>query len=208
LEGKLIYHDAIRKWFELELDQTQCGQSSVELLRAQGAWTPIEVLRGCRVRSKGRLGLALTGYYSLDVYQDVQEIEPVGECARREPFPDYSHARPDKTIQRYRVQMQMEYDPLNKPIHFRVTSSGKELHPWQAYASYMLTGGFVLYGMCGEGFIVDRVFGTPEASPSHSQGRGEDSDMATFDPEGAADSGKKNLHLVYTCVRQTRADPH
>jgi len=65
----------------------------------------------------------------------------------------------------------------------------------------MLTGGFVLYGYCGKGFAVDKVFGTKEASPSHFTERGDSGDAAAFDPEGAAESGKKDLNLGYTCVR-------
>jgi len=73
---------------------------------------------------------------------------------------------------------------------------------WQAYASNWLTGGFVLYGYCAKGFVVDRVFGTPEATPSHSTEPRDPSDAAKFDPEGAADSGKKQMHLAYTCLRK------
>ena len=76
------------------------------------------------------------------------------------------------------------------------------MRPWQAYASYMLTGGFVLYGYCGEGFVVDRVFGTPQATPQHFEEPRTPEDAAMFDPESAAASGKKDLHLGYTCVRR------
>ena len=75
------------------------------------------------------------------------------------------------------------------------------MQPWQAYASYSLTGLSVLYGHCSEGFAVDKVFGTQEAKPTHfdSESPG---DMAMFDPESAAAAGKTHLHLVYTCVRK------
>src|ERR1700722_9046628 len=33
LRGKLIYHDSLRQWFELKLDEPECGQSSIELTR-------------------------------------------------------------------------------------------------------------------------------------------------------------------------------
>jgi hypothetical protein len=103
LEGQLIFHDDIRKWFELKLDQPQCGQTSIQLVRGGGSWTPhdgapIEVLRGCRVRSRGALGFSPTGYYSLDISQSVEEIQPVGICERKLPFPADSSATPDKTI--------------------------------------------------------------------------------------------------------------
>jgi hypothetical protein len=66
----------------------------------------------------------------------------------------------------------------------------------------MLTGGFVLYGYRGKGFVVDEVFGTQEANPSHFAERGSPDDAAAFDPESAAAAGKKDLNLGYTCVRK------
>ncbi len=129
------------------------------------------------------------------------EIEPIGECDMKALFPDYSGAKPDKIIRTYRVDMHIDYEPGDHPVIFRVSSSGKELRPWQAYASYRLTGGFVFYGYCGEGFVVDKVFGTPQASPSHFDEPRTPDDAAAFDPENAAQSGVKDLHLGFTCVR-------
>jgi len=98
--------------------------------------------------------------------------------------------------------MHVDYEPGDHPIVFEVSSDGRKLHPWQAYADYSLTGGFVLYGFCGKGFVVDTVFGTPEAHPAHFDEPRTPSDLAAFDPENAAAAGKKDLHLGYTCVRQ------
>jgi hypothetical protein len=181
----------------------QCGQATIELVRATlDDWRPLEVLRGCRVRSSGTIGLSGTGYYSLEMYQDVEEIEPIGACEKQLPFPDYADAKPDEAVRQYRVDMQVNYEPGDHPIIFRVSSAGGKLQPWQAYASYILTGGFVLYGHCGEGFVVDEVFGTSEAKPSHFEESRTPDDMASFDPESAAASGIRNLHLGYTCVRK------
>jgi hypothetical protein len=201
LEGRLIFHEGIREWFELKLDQPQCGQTSIQLLDVSHDSTALEVLRGCRVRSRGAIDLSPTGYYSLDTYQAVNQVEPVGTCERQLPLPDYSNAKPDKGVTEYRVDMLLDYEPGDHPITFRVSSAGKELRPWQAYASYMLTGDFVLYGDCGEGFVVDKVFGTRQANPSHFDLPRTSSDRATFDPESAAASGESHLHLVYTCAR-------
>ena len=202
LEGALVFHDSLRKWFELKLDQPQCGQASIELVRFERKWTPLEVLRGCRIRSRGAIAFSPTGYYSLDVYQDVQEIASVGACVKQLPFLDYSKARPDKTIREYQVDMHIDYEAGDHPVLFSVSSAGKGLRPWQAYADYFLTGGFVLYGSCAKGFVVDTVFGTPQANPSHFDEQRTSSDMAMFDPESAAAAGKKDLHLGYTCVRK------
>jgi hypothetical protein len=202
LEGKLVFHDSVRKWFELKLDQPQCGQASIELVRVERKWTPLQVLRGCRIRSRGAIDFSPTGYYSLDMYQDVQAVESVGACVQQLPFPDYSKAKPDKTVREYRVDMHIAYEAGDHPILFSVSSAGKELRPWQAYADYLLTAGFVLYGSCAKGFVVDQVFGPPQANPSHFDEPRTSSDAAMFDPESAAAAGKKDLHLGYTCVRK------
>jgi hypothetical protein len=201
LEGQLVFHDGIRAWFELKLDKPQCGEASLQLLQGEQVGTPIGVFRGCRVRSRGAIDFSLTGYYSLPKYQYVETIESVGECAQQPPLRDYSKAMPDREIGEYRVDMHVNYRPGDHPVIFHVTSAGKELRPWQAYASYWLTGGFVLYGLCGDGFLVDKVFGTSEARPSHFVSARTSGDMAMFDPESAAAKGKKDLQLGYTCVR-------
>lgn len=143
-----------------------------------------------------------SGYYSLDMFQQVDKIESRGACSKQLPFPDYPEAKPDKIIQEYRVEMHVDYGPGDHPIAFSVSSAGKELRPWQAYANYWLTGGFVLYGLCAKGFVVDKVFGTPQADPSHFDEPRTPDDKAMFDPEGAVAAGIKDLHLGYTCVRK------
>ena len=194
LQGHLIYHDGLRKWFELKLDESRCGQNSIQLVTLEGKWADLQVLRGCSVKSLGSLDIPFTGYYSLELYQDVTDIEPVGACEKKKPFPDLSHLSPAQGVRHYRVEILLDYEPGDHLPIFRITSGGKELRPWEAYASYDLTGGFVLYGECGTGFVVDKVFGTREARPQNL-------DRAAFDPESAAAAGKRNLRLGYTCVR-------
>ena len=201
LEGTLVYHDGLRQWFELKLDHAQCEQTSLQLIRLEDNWTEIETLRGCRVRSKGPINYSPTGYYSLDMFQEIDEIEPVGDCVRQAPFPRGANPAPDKSIQKYQVEMKVDYRPGDHPVIFRITSEGKLLEPWQAYASYSLTGGFILYGHCAEGFVVDSVFGTQEANPSHFTEAGSEDDMAAFNPEEAASQGEWDMVLGYTCVR-------
>jgi hypothetical protein len=205
LEGQLIYHDGIRKWFELKLVRRECGQESVQLLQGGGAWVPgypasLETLRGCRVRTKGVLAPPSTGYYTLDLYQNVDDVEPIGECTKQPPLPDFSKAKPDKSIRSYRVKIIIDYEQADHPIFFRVTSGGKDLQPWQAYARYWLTGGYVLYGYCAEDFIVDRVFGDSEATPQHFEERGSPNDAAMFGPDDTTRIIKKKLKLGNTCI--------
>ena len=199
LEGHLLFHNDRRQWFELRLGKPQCGQTSIEVNLIQDS-THIEIFRGCRVRSGGELQYRSTGYIHTEIYQNLQTIEPIGKCERKPAFPDYSNAKPDSGIREYRVDMIFN-NKQNRPIVLRVTSAGKQLQPWQAYASYFFNGpADILYGYCGEGFATDRVFGTPEADPSHTDPEEED-DSAVFSPDAAAAAGKQHLQLTYTCVR-------
>ncbi|MCL2310669.1 MAG: hypothetical protein FWC42_10485 [Proteobacteria bacterium] len=203
LEGKLIFHDSIRKWFELKLDEPQCGQRSIQLARWDDE-APLQVLRGCRVRSKGIIALSLTNYYSLDLYQAVDEIEAVGPCKRQPLFVDNSTAKPDSAIRKYRVEMSVDSRPGDHPLIFRVRSASKELRPWQAYASYELTGCYVLYASCGEGFVVDRVYGSARTGASNEYDR-EEPGRAVFNGEylfdPAVTSGRRKPRMGYTCIR-------
>jgi hypothetical protein len=203
LEGRLIFHDGIRRWFELQLDRSECGERSIQLVKMADSKI-LERHRGCRVRSRGIIDFSPTGYYSLDKFQDVREITQVEVCSLRSLLPNYSNTKPDATVDAYRVDMDVDYRPGDHPIKFQVRTGARKLSPWQAYASYILTGGFVLYGNCGRGFVVDRVFGIPEAHPGHFDDPRTLNDMAMFDPESAAESGKWDLHLGYTCMRGPR----
>jgi hypothetical protein len=191
LQGRLIFHDGIQEWFELKLDQPQCGEASIELFEQDS--NSLAILRGCRIKSQGALIFSARG----NIRQIVEQIGAVGRCVHKAPFPDFSNVKPDSAIREYRVEMHLNG---NHPIHFRVSQAGKDLRPWQAYASYLLTGGFLLYGSCADGFVVDKVFGTPEASPAHFD-EGGPVDMAMFDLDTAAGLGKKDPYLGFTCAR-------
>ena len=87
LEGQLVFHDDIRGWFELKLDEPQCGQASIQLMPGEPEGISMQVLRGCRVRSQGAIDFSSTGYFSSQMYQDVRVIESVCPCKRQAPFP-------------------------------------------------------------------------------------------------------------------------
>lgn len=192
LQGRLTFHDGIQAWFELKLDQPQCGEASIELFEQDS--NSLAILRGCRVQSHGALIFSARG----NIRQIVQRIESVGTCVRRAPFPDFSGVKPDESVHEYRVEMHVNG---SRPIVFTVSQAGRSLRPWQAYASYLLTGGYLLYGLCADGFVVDKVFGTPQANPAHFPGAQVPGDMAGFDLDGAARLGKKDLDVGFTCVR-------
>ncbi len=105
LVGKLIFHDDIRQWFELKLDQPQCGQTSVQLVRVEVTGLRWRFSEAVESGQRALLIFPLLDTISLDTYQSVDQIEPVGACARQSPFPDYSKAKPNKLIRAYTVSI-------------------------------------------------------------------------------------------------------
>lgn len=201
LEGRLLYRNGIRQWFELRPVTPQCGEDAIQLIEIHQDSHALEELRGCLVRSTGTIDYSPTGYYTRTLFQAVERVEAAGTCKKQPPLPKVSAGLPDKTIEAYRVDMTVPYGFEDRPIRWRISAAGHQLQPWQAYASYWLTGGDVLYGRCGEGFVVDTVFGNRKANPSHFADRRTSDDMAQFDPESAAQDGPHVLRLGYTCVR-------
>jgi hypothetical protein len=201
LEGRVIYHDGIRQWFELRLDRPQCKQTSIQLVETSDGPGYLAAVRGCHVMSYGQIDTSGTGYFSLDLYQVVSSIKADRSCIRKPAFADHSHDLPNPHVRSYTVEMHVNYTRGDHPILFDVRSGKTRLSPWQAYASYDLTGGYVLYGHCGQGFVINRVFGTPAAHPNHFDDAKSPDDTAAYDPEAAAQAGVKNLNLGYSCIR-------
>jgi len=203
LTGKVVYHDEIRQWFELVLDTPTCGQSSVQLLQGGGAFEvdegnahAVEVFRGCRVTVDGPLGIPGTGYYSADMYQNADKIYPDNDCEKQPPLPDYSKATPDNSVRTYRVQMKLDYSARGGHIFVSAHSGNRKLAPWQAYASYWLTGGYAFYGYCAKGYDMSRLRGTPEAKPWVVD------NYAAMDPESAAANHIRWIRMQFTCRKE------
>ncbi len=116
-------------------------------------------------------------------------------------MPDYSKLKPDPSIGSYRVDMKIDYSPHGGSVIATIRSGSRTVTPWQAYANYDLTGGYVFYGHCPEGYVITTVSGTPQGNPSHSDEPGTPDDMATFDPESAAQKHVLHQRLSFTCRR-------
>jgi hypothetical protein len=196
LSGQLVYHNGLRQWLGLQLDSPVCSQKEIQLLPAEEDrphQQVLNVLRGCRVSTHGPLDISGTGYYSTDIFQTVDKIEAAPGCIRQPAFPDYSKAKPDPSIHSYRVSMRIDY-PGDR-ITISVRSGDRVLTPWLAYADYLLTGGFVFYAHCADGFDLTKFSGTPAAKPDLIAGN------LAFDPESAAQRHVTHLRLDYTCRR-------
>jgi hypothetical protein len=201
LTGKVVFHNDLRQWLSLELDAPVCGTEQIQLLEGGGGFEvdegnshSFEVFRGCRVTVIGTLGLPGTGYYSADLYQNVVRIEPSAGCIQQTAFPDYSNARPAPGVRRYRVKMWFYYG-AEDPVHASVTTGDHALGPWQGYASYLLTGGFVFYAYCADNFSMIHLVATRATKPWTMD------NYAILDPEGAAAKHVRRIQLSYTCRR-------
>ncbi|MES2391667.1 MAG: hypothetical protein V4555_08505 [Acidobacteriota bacterium] len=205
LQGTLRYHDDLRQWFALEVARPICGKKIIELVDTDGAFAPTHakgfaIARGCAVTVRGPLGIPGTGYYSAELYMDVKSLKLDNDCQPKPPFPDYSQERIDPQLRLYRVIMHTDYRPGDHPLTAEIRTGQRRLTPWQAYASYYFTGGFVLYGYCHDGFDMSHIAGTRAGKPWLVD------NYVAFDPESAAVAGVHQLTLEYTC-RRSRGRP-
>jgi len=202
LSGVVVYHDELRRWFGLQLTKPVCGSHEVQLLKSGGFEVDeanareIETFRGCKVTVTGPLGIPGTGYYSADLYQNVDRIQPAADCVLQLHLPDYSRAKPSPSIDHYRVSMRIDYAARGGHISVEARSGRRGLKPWQAYASYWLTGGYAFYANCAKGFEVTKFTGTPEAKPWAID------NQIAMDPESAAEKHVTNIRLDYSCRRE------
>ncbi len=144
---------------------------------------------------QGQLGIPGTGYYSADIYQNVDKIAPAGGCAMQSALPDYSNSKPAPSVRSYRISMRIHYRARGGHIIVATQSGTAQLTPWQAYARYWLTGGYVFYAYCADEFNLTTFSGTHAAKPWLM-----DNEIA-MDPESAAMKHITYLRLDYTCRR-------
>ncbi len=202
LDGTAVFHNGLRRWMELKPKEPVCGNSSIQLLQGSGGGFEVdegdslqlEALRGCHIAVKGKLGIPATGYYSAPLYFGVIQVRPGAGCRRQPAIPTYWYAQPDASVQRYRVSMVVNYKGEGS-VRATIRSGARSLAPWQAYASYWLTGSHMLYAYCGKGFHLSEFQGTPEAKPDVID------DEVSMDPEGAAQMGVWHLRLDFNCRR-------
>jgi hypothetical protein len=197
-EGFVEYHDSIRQWSDLRLHSPVCGSRKIQLLDDDvGNTAAISRYRNCRVRVSGKLDIPGTVYYSESLFLVVESVRSIGVCVLKRSLPVQFSGSPGSNTNRYRVTMRIDYRPHGGPVAVTVRSGYKSLTPWQKYASYMLTGGFVFYGRCADDFSMSNVSATREAY------LGVTDDVAALDPETAAIKHVRILHLSFTCSRST-----
>jgi len=196
LHGKLIYHEDLWQWHELELDKKTCDSESVEVFSGKTDEKQVHRYRDCSVTITGRLFFPNAGFV-LGLAIDADKIQPDRDC-RPHPVEDLSKVPIPETVGGYIVIIQVDYGNDHTDVKIRQSAqSATLLTPWQAYASYYLTGGrTVIWFDCAEEFDIIKANQIPkrndEIIPSV---RGDN--FTTFDGRG--------LHtLTFQCQRSRR----
>jgi len=167
LHGRLLYHDDLRQWLGVKLDQVACGQREIQLVFADsGALRKAKALRGCAVTVNGKLYESPTGYYSAPLAMSDARLSPDPSCHPSPVDPDLSIVSIPQDVRTYNVSITIDYHGKGH-VQVRVWRDQKKqipLNPWQAYAHYLLTGGqdFIWFG-CRAGFRLSRVALSPRS---------------------------------------------
>ena len=88
LHGKLIYHEDLWQWHELELDKKTCDSESVEVFSGKTDEKQVHRYRDCSVTITGRLFFPNAGFV-LGLAIDADKIQPDRDC-RPHPVEDLS----------------------------------------------------------------------------------------------------------------------
>lgn len=168
LHGTLIYHDELRIWLGLKLDQPACGETEIQLIfDTSEAYRKADSLRNCGVTATGKLFLAYTAYYSARMAIGDPRLVPDDSCHPLPIEPDLSKAPVSPNLQTYYVSITI--DTRGKGHTAARVSADPDaqtsLTPWQAYAHYWLNGAADLawFG-CREGFSPGDVVHRPQSS--------------------------------------------
>ena len=165
LHGKLTYHDDLRTWHALKPDQNVCAWESIEVVSTKLNWNQVHRFRGCGVTITGNLFTPITGYYSLGLAMDVDRIQPDNDCKPLPIEPDLSKVLFPKTVKSYVVTIKVDYRNGGH-VEVMVTPTAQSkivVKPWQAYASYFLTGARdVIWFDCAKGFEMTKASQTPK----------------------------------------------
>ncbi|MBT9331276.1 hypothetical protein [Paracidobacterium acidisoli] len=154
LNGVIRVHHELRDWIAVELTQPACGEKSIQLtFDTASASEHAASLDGCHATVRGSIDSSPTGYYSANLFIANAAIRPAAGC-RPKPVRAKPPAAAPSNLRSYQVSVTIDI-AKNAPLQGRAwrTDGQKDaLTPWQSYGKTSLTGGYVLYVGCREGF--------------------------------------------------------
>jgi hypothetical protein len=130
-------------------------------------WRRAESFRECTVTVSGKLYESPTGYYSADMAISGPELKPDLSCHPHPVKPDPTAARVPTDLRTFHASATVDYRGKGH-VEIKVWKDQEKqvlLEPWQAYVSFMLTGGGDLarFG-CREGYLLKNIEQVPRSS--------------------------------------------
>jgi hypothetical protein len=170
LRGTIAYHNDLRGWIGLKLQEPACGQHELQLVFFDGdQFRLVKALSGCKVTATGKIYEGLTGYYSAHFAIQNPEIKPDSLCRSSAVEPDL-YAQPIAPgVNAWRATITVDYrgkGQINVNVQ-TLDKSPRTLTPWQPYVHYMLTGGAdVIWFSCRAGFRMSDIVVSPASEIS------------------------------------------
>ncbi|HXB62795.1 MAG TPA: hypothetical protein VNU94_08110 [Acidobacteriaceae bacterium] len=204
LQGTIAYHHELRDWIGLKLQQPACGQNEIQLTFSDTAgYKHAETLRGCSVAVTGSLDESPTGYYSTDFFIVDSYIEPAPNCQPQPPIVYPSASKIPASIKSYSVTATIPAD--NEPIRIRARRTDQDkafLSPGEAYIQTRLTGGYVLYALCANGFTTTSFFIVENGKRSSLQSVSADEEADLFAAITMIDGSVPGNSITLSCRRK------
>jgi hypothetical protein len=172
LHGTVVYHDELREWLGLRLDQSACGEDEIQLEftdKSGNGFRRAVALRNCGVTAKGKLYNSPSGYYSTGVAMNDPPLVPDASCqpfpVKRDPATFYV---PDE-LKLVHATITVDYrnrGHVDVKTWYEAKKEQIQLKPWQTYINYFLTGGGdTMWISCRKYFRMDKnITQDPKAS--------------------------------------------
>jgi len=172
LRGTLVFHDELRQWLGLQLEQQACGEADVQLIFSDAkAWRIAESFRGCAISATAKLFDSPTGYYSAQIAMADPELKPDPSCHPFPIRPDPTSAPIPKDVKSFRASITVDYRGKGHvAVQVWDAASKQPLEPWQAFVHYHLTGGTdVMWFGCHADFKIGDMTQAPKSPSGFTQ---------------------------------------
>lgn len=162
LHGKLVFHNDLRGWLGLKLDNPACGDSEIQLAFNEANERRAMSLRGCKVTAAGKIFETATGYWSARLAITDAHLLADQSCKPHPLLPDYSKATP-RELKSYYAEITVDYK--HQPVQVAVwadRTKQKKVAPSHAYIHASFSGApDVLWIRCAEGFVASSATQNP-----------------------------------------------
>jgi hypothetical protein len=169
LHGRLVFHDELRRWLGIKLEQPVCGQAEIELVfSTTDLWRKAKALNGCTITATGKLYYGLTGYYSTEMAIMDPTLRPDPSCKPHAVETDPATVKVPASIKAFHASVTVDYRGKGH-VHVEAWEGDDRrkalLEPSQAYVSYSLAGATdAIRFSCRDGFGIKDFTQKPKST--------------------------------------------